>query len=223
MTRVKICGLMNHYDVTQCVNNGADMVGFVVDYPIDVPWNLTVEVAKELIKQVPAFVETCVVTGGSVEKVLALADVLHPSVIQLHHQETLTDVKEIAHQLQRRGVKTIKALRINESGLCDFEITDPILAALALCQCNLSALLVDTYSETQPGGTGITVDLSSFLKIQKASVIPVILAGGLKANNVVEIITKTKPYAVDVLTGVEECPGTKDPVKLKKFIEHVRW
>ncbi|MDD2402203.1 MAG: phosphoribosylanthranilate isomerase, partial [Clostridia bacterium] len=63
MTRVKICGLMKRKDVNSCVQAGVHMVGFVVNYPVPVPWNLTMVEAKKLIYQVPPFVSTCVVTG----------------------------------------------------------------------------------------------------------------------------------------------------------------
>ena len=132
MTRVKICGLMNQKDVNLCVQAGVHMVGFVVDYPISVPWNLTMSKARELIHQVPPFVSACVVTGGTVKKVLDLVNETCPNVVQLHYKETLQEVKELAHQLKLRGVKTIKALRIDDKGNSDFEINDPIMAAQEL-------------------------------------------------------------------------------------------
>jgi len=222
MTRVKICGLMKRKDVNSCVQAGVHMVGFVVNYPVPVPWNLTMVEAKKLIYQVPPFVSTCVVTGGSVEKVLALVNETCPNVVQLHYKETLQEVKEIAYQLKLRGIKTIKALRIGNNGNCDFEITDPVLATRELTKTGVSAILVDSYTVSKPGGTGITVDLSTFRNVQQASSLPVILAGGLNPTNVASLIHETHPYAVDVLTGVEETPGHKDSEEINKFMQNVR-
>lgn len=222
MTRVKICGLMNGKDVDICVQAGAHMVGFVVDYPLPVPWNLTSAGARELIQEVPPFVSTCVVTGGPVEKVLALVSETCPNVIQLHYQETLQEIKEIAQQLKLRGVKTIKALRIDVSGNCDFEITDPVLAAKALAKTGVAAIVVDSYTAARPGGTGVAVDLLTFRAIQEESPLPVILAGGLSPDNILRVINEVHPYAVDVLTGVEERPGHKDQGKIYSFMQGVQ-
>ena len=51
---------------------------------------------------------------------------------------------------------------------------------------------------------------------------PVILAGGLNADNVIEAITKVQPYAVDVCTGTEVKPGVKDPEKIQRFLSMVK-
>lgn len=222
MTRVKMCGLMNRKDVDLCVQAGVHMVGFVVDYPIPVPWNLTTTEAKKLIQQVPPFVSTCVVTGGSVEKILALVKKTCPNVVQLHYKETLQEVKELAHQLNLRGIKTIKALRIDDSGICDFEIADPTMAARELAKTGISAILVDSYTISKPGGTGVMVDLPTFRIIQHESSLPVILAGGLNPANILSIINKNRPYAVDVLTGIEKRPGYKEQVKIDRFMKNVQ-
>lgn len=222
MTRVKICGLINLKDVMLCVQAGVHMVGFVVDYPIPVPWNLTTAKARELIAQVPPFVSTCVVTGGPVEKVLAIVNETCPHVVQLHYQETLQEVKELAQQLKLRGIKTIKALRLDGNGSCEFEITEPVKAARELAKTGIAALLVDSYTAARPGGTGVTVDLSTFRTIQQESALPVILAGGLNPTNILALIHETHPYAVDVLTGVESTPGHKDSEKLCRFLHIVQ-
>lgn len=221
MTRVKVCGLMNEIDMDHCVHAGVHMLGFVVEFPVTVPWNLTVERAKELIHAVPPFVSTCIVTGGSVEKVVHLAEKTRPHVVQLHYEETLDDVTTIARQLQAIGIKTVKALRVDSRGKCKFEIDDPIEASQALSKSGISAILVDSYTESMPGGTGVMVDVTTFEKIQQASTLPVILAGGLNPENVQSFVHDVNPFAVDVLTGVEVRPGEKDASKIIKFMKRV--
>jgi len=222
MTRVKICGLMNGEDVDLCVNAGVHTVGFVVDFPVPVPWNLKKAKARKLIDKVPPFVSSSVVTGGPVESILAVAKATRPDIVQLHYQETLQEVKELAHRLSLLGIKTIKALRIDSDGKCAFEIPDPAIAARALTETKISALLVDSYTSSLPGGTGITVDLSTFKTIRQEIALPVILAGGLNPDNVLQIIHETNPYAVDVLTGVEERLGKKDPKKVYRFMQGIK-
>ncbi|MEN6350390.1 MAG: phosphoribosylanthranilate isomerase [Syntrophomonas sp.] len=222
MTRIKICGLMNSQDVNLCVEAGVHSVGFVVDYPTPVPWNLTREHAAKLIAGVPPFVSSCVVTGGPVERVIEVARATHPDIIQLHYQETLAEAGELAERLSSMGIKTIKALRIDGEGKCAFEIPDPAAAARVLAETKVSALLVDSYTSSLPGGTGVAVELSTFKSIKQESILPVILAGGLNPDNVFEIVGEARPYAVDVLTGVEEKPGKKDRDKVFQFMRSVQ-
>lgn len=222
MTRVKICGLMNEEDVELCANAGVHAVGFVVDFPVSVPWNLTRAQARKLIDKVPPFVSSCVVTGGPVETILAIAKATRPNIIQLHYQETLQEVKELAHRLNLLGIKTIKALRINNNGKCAFEIPDPAVAARALAETEIAALLVDSYTDSRPGGTGVAVDLSTFNTIRKEITLPVILAGGLNPANISQIVHDAKLYAVDVLTGVEDRFGRKNPEKVYRFMQRMK-
>jgi len=83
---------------------------------------------------------------------------------------------------------------------------------------DVDALLLDTYTDTQHGGTGKTFDWS--LAVQAKSLgRPIILSGGLTPDNVREAIRVVQPFAVDVASGVEREPGKKDPEKLRRFIE----
>ena len=70
MTRVKICGLMNEEDVHMCAKAGADAVGFVTEYPISVPWNISRDKTRDLAASTPPFLTTTAVVGGPVETIL---------------------------------------------------------------------------------------------------------------------------------------------------------
>lgn len=221
MTRVKICGLMNSIDVDLCVQAGVHTVGFVVDYPVPVPWNINMLEARQLIEHIPPFVSSAIVTGGTVESIISVAKYTRPDIIQLHYQESLREVDVLAQELSRLGIKTIKALRIGLNGNCDFEISDPAAAARALAKTKISALLVDSYTVSRPGGTGITVDISIYKAIRRETSLPLVLAGGLNPDNVQQVVRQTGPYAVDVLTGVEKRPGVKDPEKIYQFMRSI--
>lgn len=213
---------MNLEDLELCVRAGVHSAGFVVDFPVPVPWNLSPGEAAPLICKVPPFVSSCVVTGGSVDKILNLAKNTRPDIVQLHHQETLEDVKELSSQLACIGIKTIKALRIDGQGQCAFEIPDPIKAARALEETGISALVVDSFTTALPGGTGIMVNLSTFKRVRDNTNLPVILAGGLNPGNAFKVLEESRPQAIDVLTGVEERPGRKDPGKVRELMKIVR-
>ena len=80
------------------------------------------------------------------------------------------------------------------------------------------AILVDTATSGQFGGTGKTFDWNLLPKLGK----PFVLAGGLDATNVEAAIAATDPYAVDVSSGVELSAGVKNLVEMKKFVEAVQ-
>ena len=80
--------------------------------------------------------------------------------------------------------------------------------------------LLDTYHKDKGGGTGETFDWSLVDKLEFDA--PFVLAGGLTVDNVGEAISKTRPYAVDVNSGIEKEPGRKDVVLIEKLVERVR-
>jgi phosphoribosylanthranilate isomerase len=87
---------------------------------------------------------------------------------------------------------------------------------------DLSAVLLDAYSDREFGGTGIPVDWGYAAELRQRLQergIPLLLAGGLTPENVGEAVARVKPYAVDVSSGVEAAPGLKDLDKVRRFIE----
>jgi len=85
---------------------------------------------------------------------------------------------------------------------------------------NVKGFLLDTYRKGQAGGTGESFDWSLVRELNFEK--PIILAGGLDCDNVVQAIEATKPYGVDVNSGVEAAPGIKDHHKVRKFVDIVR-
>jgi phosphoribosylanthranilate isomerase len=87
-----------------------------------------------------------------------------------------------------------------------------------------SALLLDSGSGTQRGGTGATFDWQEAAPMARllGKKFPLIIAGGLNAENVAKALRIFQPWGVDVVSGVEQAPGKKDPAKLRAFIATVR-
>jgi phosphoribosylanthranilate isomerase len=211
--KVKICGLMNSLDAKMCVSYGADILGFVVEYPRPVPWDISARTAKALVGTVPKPAQSCVVTGGAPDKVLRLAREIMPDYIQLHCGESLSDTAYIAAQLKGLGIKVIKTV---------FPDTpDLIKTAADFCETGIYALLFDprTPDNAAQGGA---VDTAAFIELKNSVNLPVILAGGINPENAAEIVSRTGAAFIDLMTGVETRPGAKDGEKVKALFETLR-
>jgi len=188
-------------------------VGFVTEYPIEVPWNLSRDEAKELIARTPPFIFTVVVTTGSVEKIVGIAKHTKANAIQLHGSESLKEVKRIRDELE--GVKLIKALPV------DAEADGPRILGQAMPYAEVvDAILLDSKTDEMPAGTGKTFNWEIAREIrERIEKIgkPLILAGGLNSENVERAIQTVRPYAVDVISGVET-NGRKDERKVREFV-----
>ncbi|MGQ7249919.1 phosphoribosylanthranilate isomerase [Halomonas sp. V046] len=199
-TRVKLCGLTREDDVDAAVRVGADALGFVL-------WPgskraVDVDRLTTLSRRVPAFVTRVALlvnpTAAEVERCLPWVDLL-----QFHGDET-------AEFCARFAKPWIKALRMRD-GL------DLHHAAVEFA--GASGLLLDAYRPGVPGGTGETFDWS---RIPGDLGKPVILAGGLVVDNVVEAVTRVRPFALDVSGGVEAAPGIKDAARMSAFVNAVQ-
>ena len=209
--RVKICGIRDEQELKICAKY-ADIVGFVTEYPMEVPWNISREEAKRLISKTPPFIYTVVVTSGRVEEVVEIVEYTKPNAVQLHGNESEKEVREIVEAL---NVKVIKALPIDvKTGKVYGR--DAIDAALSYERTGIDAILLDSKTD-KIGGTGKTFDWDIARRVREKINIPLILAGGLNSRNVKKAIEYVKPYAVDVISGVETS-GRKDERKVKEFV-----
>ncbi|WP_445005255.1 phosphoribosylanthranilate isomerase [Halomonas mongoliensis] len=195
-TRVKLCGLTRPEDVDAAVAAGADALGFVL-WPGS---KRAVDEAllAELAERVPAFVTR---VGLFVDQDPALIErcATHLDLLQFHGEEP----PALCDGFRRPW---IKALRMRD---------DLDLPAAAEAYRGARALLLDAYRPGVPGGTGETFDWS---RIPAGLAKPVILAGGLNADNVAEAIATVAPFAVDVSGGVEAAPGIKDAERMAAFM-----
>jgi len=209
--RVKICGITREEDLAVAVEAGADAVGFIVGVPSS-PRNLTLERAERLVKQVPVFVDSVVVTvPDSLNSLVKIYDRLRPTAIQIHGEKPL-EASVIREKI--RGARLIKTVYIKTGNMPTAVIEDSKF---------FDAVLLDSFTSGQYGGTGMVHDweLSKQIK-QIIEPTPLILAGGLKPENVKEAILTVQPYAVDVASGVESQPAVKDPKKVYEFIKNAK-
>lgn len=222
MVKVKICGITTENDLKMCIKEGVDNLGIVCCYPLEVPWNVSLEKARTLVNSIPPYNTSTVVTGGNVDNILKCAYYVRPDIVQLHYNEDLKTINEVVSELNKINIKVIKALRIDSSGRCMFEEENWNKAVSKLKSAGVTAVIADSYTKNMPGGSGVKISrdiLSKVLKIK--SELPVILAGGLNPGNILEILDDIHPYAVDILSGVEVKPGVKDPGKVRDLIRKV--
>jgi phosphoribosylanthranilate isomerase len=206
--RVKICGIARPQDAALAVQSGADAIGMVF---APSPRKIDREVAEQIISVLPPFVVTVgVFVDAPIDWVREMATRLHLAAVQLSGDESLEYVAALA------PLRAIKAVRI----VGPESLETPSSWTRGARPANLAAMLLDTAVAGQHGGTGRSFDWSLAAELQRSggAALPVILAGGLRPDNVAEAVRVVKPYAVDVSSGVEAEPGRKDPDKIKRFI-----
>ena len=209
--KVKICGITKKEDLNAAVAAGADALGFVVSAPAS-PRNLSLEMAAKLLRQVPPFVKTVMVTvPKSVDALVENCEKLNPDVIQIHG-ENLGNTKLIREKLP--NVPVILAVSAN--------LPDALDKASAASKM-FDGVLLDSLTGGQYGGTGRLHDWnSSKLIAHSIRPAPLILAGGLTPENVAAAVRVVQPYAVDVSSGVEVQPGIKDNKKMVAFVKNAK-
>lgn len=221
-TTVKICGLKREDDIRLCMNLGVDILGFVTEYPVPVPWNLSRDEAMPLLGMIRPPYKSCIVTGGSPEKVIELASILCPSLVQLHYKESLHDTIVITEALQKIDIGVIKTIPIHQKDrLCQFGTTSIETIVSELCKTGIYGLLLDSRTPENATENSTQLDLEFCAKIIRSSTKPVILAGGINADNVSSVLLQTGAENIDIMTGVEVRPGEKDAGLLTRLLQSI--
>ncbi|HEY2147218.1 MAG TPA: phosphoribosylanthranilate isomerase [Pirellulales bacterium] len=212
MFRIKICGITHRPDAFVAAALGADAIGlnFFEGSPRYLPPSLAGNVAAAIPRGVA---KVGVFVNPTAEEVNRLAKRLRLDFIQLAGDEPPELIAQLA------GQRVIKSFRFGADGigpLLDF------LDEAARHGAQPAAVLIDSSSPGQFGGTGVTADwgrLAKKLEQIRSRPMHVMLAGGLTPENITEAITTVKPAAVDVASGVEYSPGRKDASRVSQFIE----
>ncbi|PPC95317.1 MAG: phosphoribosylanthranilate isomerase [Methylotenera sp.] len=200
-TRVKICGITNVTDAFVAIKHGADAIGLVF-YEAS-PRNVTIQQAAEIARSVPPFVSVVgLFVNANPSFIQEVITNVELDLIQFHGDEKQADCTPYK-------LPFIKAVRVKpDTNLVQYAADFP----------DAKALLLDTFTEGMVGGTGQVFDWKLIPhNIDK----PIILAGGLKAENVSLAIQTVKPYAVDISGGVESAKGIKDAAKIAAFMQQV--
>jgi len=204
MVRVKICGITNAADAQAAIEAGANLLGF--NFYKKSPRSIAEEEAAKVRAHLPKRVKAVgIFVNPLPADVITLRRSLKLDAVQLHGDEPPETVAEIAPL-----VPVIKAFRV-----------EPEFPLASLDEYSQAfAFLFDAAQTGQYGGTGHTTDWDV---ARRASLRHrIILAGGLKVENVGAAIRIVRPYGIDVASGVESSPGRKDHGRLREFIQEVR-
>lgn len=202
VVRSKICGITRIEDALAVVEAGADAIGLV--FYGKSPRAVSVEQAAAILRALPPFVTTVgLFVDMPRDELQQLLQRLPLDLLQFHGDESPADCEGY-------GRPYIKALRVRPG--------EDVAAAMAPYS-GARGILLDTFIEGVPGGTGASFDWSL---VPDDAAKPIILAGGLDADNVARAIRQVRPYAVDVSGGVEASKGIKDAGKIRAFVQAVR-
>lgn len=208
MTKVKICGVRTAEDARKCVASGADAVGMLL---APSPRRITVEQARAIVKSLPPFVTPVIVMMPSTaDEVIAAVREVNPGAVQLQGDEPPEMLTNIKHALP--GIRIIKAVHVGGG--------DELEKARAY-EGVADAILLDTVSPNK-GGSGLTHDWTVSTEIVSSVKTPVVLAGGLRSENVADAVRAVRPFAVDVSSGVEGEGRVKDVNLIKAFIKNAK-
>jgi phosphoribosylanthranilate isomerase len=200
-TRVKICGLTRPEDAAHAAEYGVDAIGLV--FYAKSPRAVDAKTACEVIEALPPFVTTVgLFVDPTPQEVATILHRVPLDLLQFHGNESPEECGIYKKPF-------IKAIRM-KPGID--------LLAESKRYAKARGILLDTYHPELPGGTG---EKFNWKLIPKNIEKPLILAGGLTADNVWQVISAVKPFAVDVSSGVEIEKGIKDAAKMAAFMRSV--
>jgi phosphoribosylanthranilate isomerase len=199
VTRIKMCGMTSVADALMAVEAGADAVGLIF-WPGSTR-AVDVERAQAITRALPPLVSVVgVFVDETPDRVRTVADAVGLSAVQLHGREDVADWARFPRPV-------LKAMPLEAYA------DSPWKTARA-------AILVDAHDPVTIGGTGRTIDWAAARAI--AATRPLVLAGGLRPENVADAVATVAPWGVDVASGVERAPGVKDPDRVRAFVAAVR-
>lgn len=197
MVKVKICGITREKDLTAAASYGADAVGLVVGFPRS-PRNLSIEMARALRRMAPPFLNIVLVIDGSNHDLLTRAiREIGPDAVQAYGDVDPDLLRDLGVRWIIKPIRAEPGVKLHQEGF--------------------DAILLDSSM-----GRGLMPDWRICREIRERLSLPVILAGGLNPQNVLDAVRIVRPYGVDVSSGVESSPGIKDAHMMREFIRRVR-
>jgi phosphoribosylanthranilate isomerase len=197
---VKICGITRREDAEAAVAEGASAIGFVF-WPRS-PRFIDPSLAKEIVATLPPSVAAVgVFVNQPASHVNSVASLAGLSAVQLHGDEDEGSAAQMT-------LPVIKAVSIRDGAFPDRQWPARVM------------LLIDADDPIRRGGTGMTANWPAAAVVAKRR--RVLLAGGLRPDNVAEAIGCVRPFGIDVSSGVEQSPGIKDRRLLSAMFEAIR-
>ncbi len=213
---IQIAGVKNQQEVELLLKNNVDLIGYPLRLPVNVE-DTTEEIAREIINKTHSFNKSVLITYlAKADEIIDFCDFLNVKIVQLHGDIKLKELEKL--KKNQPNIQIIKSLVVGL--LSEDEIEKLIHYSYPL----VDYFITDTYNPVTgaTGATGLIHDWKISREIVELSPKPVILAGGLNADNVAEAIRFVKPVGVDVHTGIEDAQGNKDKVLVREFIKNAK-
>lgn len=200
-TRIKICGITNESDALELLKYDVFALGFIITER-EIPSRIDLNLAAKIIKKLPSHILSVVgVANLPPEEVISICQRTETKAVQIQRGGTRSDILEI-----RGKIPELKIWKVV------FTETEPNPGEIAGFESVSDAVLIHSKEE----------EWSKGLKIAKILTKPFVVAGGLGLHNVGRAIEEFRPFAVDLIRGVETVPGRKDLGKVKQLIDVVR-
>ena len=217
---LKICGLTTVSDMRAAERIGADYVGMVVEVPYSrrpiSRWQ------AQAMCQAARARPVLVVAQQPLDQLDEIARLCKPFALQVHGDESTEQISELVKRLTD-DTEIWRGLAIAPSEEQQpRSVEDNLTLIEELAEAGVARIVLDTRVKGEMGGTGVTCDWPTAAAIIKDSALPIMLAGGLGPDNVVEAIDATGATGVDMATGVERTAGRKDPAKLRALAAALR-
>lgn len=191
---LKICGITSLADARYCAGAMVDMLGFVFHPPS--PRNVDSATVREIAGWIHGPEIVGVFVDRSADEIDQTIGEASLTMVQLHGEESPDDCAAIS-------VPVIKAFRVE-----DGESAERLRERIRPYEDVVRYVLLDAYSDAAAGGTGRVIDWQVAARIARD--VPVILSGGITPSNVVEAVRSVGPQGIDLSSGVESRPGSKD-------------
>jgi phosphoribosylanthranilate isomerase len=210
---IKICGIRDVSTAREVARLGADAIG--LNFYAPSPRCVSVETAAQIVAALPDSVEPVgVFVNHSLAEVRDICNRCRLRTIQLHGDESPQFAAEL-HEL-----RIIRAVRLDGPDLSSLAAD---LAACRTLSIELRAYLIESRVDGAYGGTGRLAPWDVLgIGWNASNWPPLLLAGGLTPENVADAIRRTRPWGVDVASGVEDAPGHKDLLRVEQFVRAAR-
>jgi phosphoribosylanthranilate isomerase len=213
---IQVAGVIDRAEVGLLIDSGVRYLGFPLRLPVNQE-DLSEEAAAGLIGEFPPGVKGILITYlDRAEEVIAFCRKLGVDMVQLHGQIAVEELAALKRVWPELGV--IKSLIVRGDNL------DELKQLITESAPYVDAYITDSFdpSTGAEGATGKTHDWAIDRTLVELSPRPLILAGGLNADNVHEAILAVRPFGVDVHTGIEGADGRKDAALTRRFVEEAR-
>lgn len=209
---VQVAGVKDAAEASMLVASGVKWLGFPLRLDVHTP-DLTENEASEVIGLLPSGIAAVVITyTTAAAATVELCDKTGADWVQLHGPISVDELRHLRSMRPKLGI--IKSLIVTSD-------SQPLLAAAEACSPWVDAFITDTY-DPETGASGATGKIHDWrVSRQVVNVVskPVILAGGLTADNVGEAIRMVRPAGVDAHTGLEGAGGRKDRDLVVRFLK----